>query len=62
MSEKINQVNKLSMDAKKEVECLEDKRQEDLGNSINYVENEIQIQRLYAQIDAYTQVLDVLNQ
>ncbi|AIM24971.1 hypothetical protein QQG09_01750 [Melissococcus plutonius] len=62
MSEKINQVNKLSMDAKKEVERLEDKRQEDLGNSINYVENEIQIQRLYAQIDAYTQVLDVLNQ
>ncbi|MGM0216398.1 hypothetical protein [Enterococcus sp. AZ109] len=46
-------LNSKLIEAKKEVERLEDHRSESLGNSINYIENEIQIQRLYAQIEAY---------
>lgn len=61
MSEKIDKINTLANEAKKEVERLEDKRQENLGNSINYIENELQIQRLYAQIEAYEKVLDVVK-
>ncbi|EOH98802.1 hypothetical protein UAY_02070 [Enterococcus moraviensis ATCC BAA-383] len=61
MSEKIDKINRLANEAKKEVERLEDKRQENLGNSINYIENELQIQRLYAQIEAYEKVLDVVK-
>ncbi|EOH92218.1 hypothetical protein UAW_03203 [Enterococcus haemoperoxidus ATCC BAA-382] len=61
MSEKVDNINKLANEAKKEVERLEDKRQESLGNSINYIENELQIQRLYAQIEAYEKVLDVVK-
>lgn len=57
MSEHTTQVTNLKNEASKEVERLEDKRQENLGNSINYIENEIQIQRLYAQIEAYEKVL-----
>ncbi|MBO0439594.1 hypothetical protein [Candidatus Enterococcus ikei] len=61
MSEKIDKINKLANEAKKEVERLEDKRQENLGNSINYIENELQVQRLYAQIEAYEKVLDIVK-
>ncbi|EOL43485.1 hypothetical protein [Enterococcus caccae] len=61
MSEKVDQINKLANEAKKEVERLEDKRQENLGNSINYIENELQVQRLYAQIEAYEKVLDIVK-
>ncbi|WP_207695590.1 hypothetical protein DOK67_0002203 [Enterococcus sp. DIV0212c] len=61
MSEKIDKINKLANEAKKEVERLEDKRQESLGNSINYIENELQVQRLYAQIEAYEKVLDIVK-
>ncbi|MGC6767094.1 hypothetical protein ACYSNR_05040 [Enterococcus sp. LJL128] len=61
MSESIEKVTKLANEAKKEVERLEDRRQEHLGNSINYIENELQIQRLYAQVEAYEEVLDVLR-
>ncbi|WP_348922516.1 hypothetical protein [Enterococcus rotai] len=61
MSEKIDKITKLANEAKKEVERLEDKRQENLGNSINYIENELQIQRLYAQVEAYEKVLDVVR-
>ncbi len=51
-------LNSKLIEAKKEVERLEDRRSESLGNSINYIENEIQIQRLYAQIEAYEIALD----
>lgn len=51
-------LNSKLIEAKKEVERLEDRRSESLGNSINYIENEIQIQRLYAQIEAYAIALD----
>lgn len=61
MSENVNKITKLANEAKKEVERLEDKRQENLGNSINYIENELQIQRLYAQIEAYEEILDFVN-
>ncbi|MGX7244763.1 hypothetical protein ACWOC1_07915 [Enterococcus quebecensis] len=61
MSEKIDKINQLANEAKKEVERLEDKRQERLGNSINYIENELQVQRLYAQIEAYEKVLDIVK-
>ncbi|WP_086312610.1 hypothetical protein A5821_000238 [Enterococcus sp. 7F3_DIV0205] len=61
MSEKVDQINKLANEAKKEVERLEDKRKENLGNSINYIENELQVQRLYAQIEAYEKVLDIVK-
>ncbi|MBM7687787.1 hypothetical protein BCR24_02410 [Enterococcus ureilyticus] len=61
MSEKVDKITKLANEAKKEVERLEDKRQTNLGNSINYIENELQIQRLYAQIEAYEEVLDIVK-
>lgn len=61
MSEQIKQIEKLANEAKKEVERLEDKRTADLGNSINFIENEIQIQRVYAAIDAYQEALDILR-
>lgn len=61
MSENVDKITKLANEAKKEVERLEDKRQENLGNSINYIENELQIQRLYAQIEAYEEILDFVN-
>ncbi|ALS01087.1 hypothetical protein ATZ33_06810 [Enterococcus silesiacus] len=61
MSEKVDTITKLANEAKKEVERLEDKRQENLGNSINYIENELQVQRLYAQIEAYEKVLDIVK-
>lgn len=40
-------------EAKKEVDRLETNRQEDLGNSINYIENELQLQRVLSQVEAY---------
>lgn len=61
MSEKVDTITKLANEAKKEVERLEDKRQENLGNSINYIENELQVQRLYAQIETYEKVLDIVK-
>lgn len=47
--------------AKKEIDRLTGKRNEELGNSINYIENEVQIERLNAQIEAYQAVLDELK-
>lgn len=47
--------------AKKEIDRLVEKRSEELGNSINYIENEIQIERLKAQIEAYQAVLGELK-
>ncbi|MGX7029978.1 hypothetical protein [Vagococcus zengguangii] len=35
---------------KKEIERLESRRTDDLGNSINYIENELQIQYLAGRI------------
>ncbi|MBO0477540.1 hypothetical protein DOK76_10675 [Vagococcus sp. DIV0080] len=48
-------------EAKKEVDRLEDNREKPLGNSINFIENEIQIQRLLAEIEAYQKVLDLID-
>ncbi|MBP1047535.1 hypothetical protein I6N96_14710 [Enterococcus sp. BWM-S5] len=61
MSESIDKITKLANEAKKEVERLEDRRQEHLGNSINYIENEIQIQRLYAKVEALEEALDAIR-
>lgn len=61
MSETIDKITKLANEAKKEVERLEDRRQEHLGNSINYIENEVQIQRLYAKIEALDEALDAIR-
>ncbi|WP_086349307.1 hypothetical protein [Candidatus Enterococcus clewellii] len=61
MSESIDKITKLANEAKKEVERLEDRRQEQLGNSINYIENEIQIQRLYAKVEALEEALDAIR-
>ncbi|MFV0560748.1 MAG: hypothetical protein ACK5NA_08530 [Enterococcus sp.] len=47
--------------AKKEIDRLENRRTEDLGNSINYVENELQIQRLMAQVEVLEEVLAELK-
>ena len=48
-------------EAKKEVDRLEDNREKPLGNSINFIENDIQIQRLLAEIEAYQKVLDLID-
>lgn len=44
-------------EAKKEIDRIEDNRSKELGNSINYIENELKLQRLLAQIEAYEKVL-----
>lgn len=54
-------LDKKIADAKKEIERLEDRRNESLGNSINYIENEIQIQRANAQVEAFEAVLEELK-
>ena len=41
-------------EAKKEVDRLETNRQEDLGNSINYIENELQ---LVAPLSFFTRLI-----
>lgn len=61
MKEQVEKITKLRNEANKEVERLEDKRQSHLGNSINYIENEIQIQRLYAQVEAYDAALEIIK-
>ncbi|AQP53675.1 hypothetical protein CBF34_09330 [Vagococcus penaei] len=60
MTELKKQITKLVNEAKKETDRLEDRRQENLGNSIDFIENEIQIQRLAATIEAYEEVLDLM--
>ena len=44
-------------EAKKEIDRIEDNRSKELCNSINYIENELKLQRLLAQIEAYEKVL-----
>ncbi|WP_430602903.1 hypothetical protein IGJ02_000205 [Enterococcus sp. DIV0724b] len=53
MQEKLNL---FIVETKKELERLEEKRGTELGNSLNYIENEIQIQRLAAKIEAYEEM------
>ncbi|GML20743.1 hypothetical protein JSCD17_36160 [Clostridioides difficile] len=36
------------------------RREEELGNSINFIENEVQIERLLAKVEAYESVLEQL--
>lgn len=56
-----SEITKLINDSKKNIERLEDKRQTNLGNSINFIENEIMIQRLDAEIRAYETVLNLFK-
>lgn len=56
-----NAISKLINENKKDVERLENRRSENLGNSINYMENEIQIQRHLAKIEALETVLNLFN-
>lgn len=49
--DKKQELERLVDDAKKEVDRLRDRRSEDLGNSINYIENELQIEHLLGKID-----------
>lgn len=53
------QINEKLIAAKKEVDRLTTRRSQDLGNSINYIENEIQIERLRGKIEAYEELLDL---
>lgn len=51
-------VTSLLNESKKELDRLTTKRTEDLGNSINYIENELEIQRTQGKITAYEYVLN----
>lgn len=53
-------LNKQIAEAKKEIDRLTTRREEELGNSINFIENEVQIERLLAQVEAYEAVLGQL--
>ncbi|MGX6979632.1 hypothetical protein ACWN8V_10310 [Vagococcus elongatus] len=53
-------ITRLINEAKKEIDRLEARRSTALGNSINYVENEIRIQRLESEIEAYEKVLNLV--
>lgn len=61
MIELMNKVTININTAKKAVERLENARLEKLGNSINYIENEIQIQRLQSEIETYITVIDLIK-
>ncbi len=56
-----NEITRFINNSKKEIERLEDKRQQNLGNSINFIENEIKIERLSAEIQAYENVLSLFK-
>ena len=45
-------------DAKKELDRVTENRTKELGNSINYIENELQIVNLKGQITAYQEILN----
>lgn len=47
----VENIDKLISEAKKEIDRLEDRRSEDLGNGINYIENEMQIEYLKGKIE-----------
>ncbi len=51
-------VTRLLNESKKELDRLTTKRTEDLGNSINYIENELEIQHVEGKITAYEYVLN----
>ncbi|WP_425393565.1 hypothetical protein [Carnobacterium funditum] len=46
-------------ESKKELDRLTAKRTMDLSNSISYIENELEIQRIKGKITAYEYVLNV---
>lgn len=48
-------------ETKKEIDRFTTRRQEELENSINFIENELQIERLRAQVVAYESVLEHLE-
>ncbi|SFH72763.1 hypothetical protein [Pisciglobus halotolerans] len=52
------EINQLIDDAKKELDRVMDRRSEDLGNSVHFIENELQIVNLKGQITAYQQILN----
>ncbi|UUV98715.1 hypothetical protein [Vagococcus luciliae] len=54
----VEKINKKIVELKKEEERLVTKRLSELGNSINYIENEIEIQRCNAQIDILQELLE----
>lgn len=54
----VEKINKKIVELKKEEERLVTKRLSELGNSINYIENEIEIQRCNAQIDVLQELLE----
>lgn len=53
-----NDITQMLDDAKKELDRVAENRTEKLGNSINYIENELQIVNLKGQITAYQKVLN----
>lgn len=52
------EINQLIDDAKKELDRVMDRRSEDLGNSVHFIENELQVVNLKGQITAYQQILN----
>ena len=54
-------IDKLVADHKKEIDRLEDRRSESLGNGINYIENEMQIEHLKGQIEGLQEALAALE-
>lgn len=55
------QIDQWVADAKKEYDRLADRRTEDLGNGINYVENEMQMEHLLGKIEALEEVHNHLS-
>lgn len=51
-------IDKLVAETKKEIDRLTDRRSEELGNGINYVENEMQIERLNGKIEGLQELYE----
>ncbi len=54
------ELDKLIAENKKEIDRLTDRRTECLGNSINYMENELQIEHLKGKIEGLQEALEKL--
>ena len=51
------ELDQLISDNKKEIDRLVDRRSEELGNSINFVENELQIEHIKGVIEGLEEAL-----
>ena len=53
-------IDKLVADTEKEIDRLSDRRAEDLGNCVNYVINELDIEHLNGKLEGLREIREML--